>query len=85
MAFVAKNFERIAGGVKKLYHYNATADAIATVTGADYFGDVRDELDTGDVIMVIGSNNTTFDNIFVTSARSAASVTTSGVEGVTAT
>lgn len=85
MAFVARNLERIGGGSQKLYLYAAGADTIATVTGADYFGAVRDELDTGDVILVKGAANTTIDSIQVTSARSAASVTTSGVEGITAT
>lgn len=85
MAFVARYFERVGGGSKKLYLYDAQADTIATVTGADYFGAVRDELDKGDVIIVTAAANTTIDNIQVTSVRSAASVTTSAVEGVTAT
>lgn len=85
MAFDRTQLERVAGGLKKLYIYHAGADAVATVAGADYFGGVRDELDKGDVILVIGSAFTTVDILFVTSLRSAASVTTVGTEGITAT
>jgi len=85
MAFVASKFERVGGGRQKLYLYNATADTIATVTGAGYFNSVSDELDQGDVIMVVGNSNASIDTIIVTSASRAAAVTTSGVEGITAT
>lgn len=85
MAFVRKNLERLAGGIRKLYVYDAGADAIGAVTAADYFGAVRDELDAKDVIVVLGANLTTIDLVFVTSARGAASVTTLGTEGITAT
>lgn len=85
MALDRTQLERIAGGAKKLYIYHSGADAIATVTGADYFGALRNELDKGDIIIVIGAAFTTVDLVFVTSLRGAASVTTVGTEGITAT
>lgn len=82
----ATKFERIAGGVNKVFVYK-TPDTIATVTAAGYFNSVAAELDQFDIIMVISETGATpkFDNIFVTSASRAAAVTTSAVEGVTAT
>lgn len=91
MALDITKFERVAGGLRKLFIYDAGADAIATVTAAGYFNGVRDQLDKADVIMVIGNNQSTIDNIFVNSLRSAHStaaggnVTTLSAEGVTAT
>jgi hypothetical protein len=87
VAFVRKNLERIAGGMagKQIYHYNAGADTVATVTGADYFDGMENEMGTGDVIICIANNNTTIDNLLVTSARGVATTTTSATEGVTAT
>lgn len=93
MALDITKFERIGGGLRKLFIYDAGADAIATVTAAGYFNGVRDQLDKADVIIVIGGSQTTIDNIFVSSLRSAhtsllaspGNVTTISVEGVTAT
>lgn len=85
MAFDRTKFERLAGGARKLFHYNTT-DAIATVTGAGYFNSIAAELDQFDVIMVVSSTGSTpvFDNVIVTSANRATTVTTSATEGVTA-
>lgn len=94
MAFVAANLERLSGGAKKHFHYDAGADTIATVTGAGYFNNARDQFDKGDIITVIGAAATTIDTIFVNSLRSAhgsnasgggSNVTTIGAEGITAT
>lgn len=93
MALDLTKLERVAGGLRKLFIYDAGADAIATVTASGYFNNARDMLDKADVIMVIGSNQSTIDNIFVSSLRSAhsslaaspAAVTTIAAEGVTVT
>lgn len=85
MAFARANLERVGGGRRKLFIYNAGADTIATVTASGYFNSVASELDQGDVIMVVSNNNAAVDNIVVTSADRATTVTTSAVEGSTAT
>lgn len=85
MAFVRANLERVGGGRQKLFIYNAGADTAATVTGSGYFNSVSDELDKGDVIIIVGNNGASIDNTVVTSANRAATVTTTAVEGVTAT
>ncbi len=85
--------ERVAGGARKHFIYDAGADAIATVIAAGYFNGARDQLDRADVLTVIGASYTTIDTIFVNSLRSAhgghlaapGNVTTISVEGVVAT
>lgn len=85
MAFTQGQLERVGGGLKKLFIYNAGADTVATVTGSGYFSAQADMLDAGDVIIVLGNNLTTIDLVFVTSARGVVPVTTLGTEGITAT
>ena len=91
MALDITKFERVAGGLRKLFIYDAGADSAATVGAAGYFNGVRDQLDKADVIIVIGAGQTTIDNSFVSSLRSAHNTTTGGnvttvtTEGVIAT
>jgi hypothetical protein len=82
MAFVRKNLERVAGGVQKLFMYNAGADTGATAAGSGYFNEVADEVDAGDVILVKGGSNATIDPLLITSARGVTPVTTVGAEAV---
>lgn len=85
MAFDIKQFERVAGGAKKLAIYHAGADTAATVTGSGYFNEIAQEVDKGDVILVGGANLTTIDVVMVTSLRGVTPVTTVATEGITAT
>lgn len=85
MALVAANLERIGGGTNGLFIYQSGADTAATVTASGYFNDVTSRLRKGDVIMVVGNSQASVDTVIVTSATGAATVTTSAVEGVTAT
>lgn len=84
MAFVRKNFERVAGGIQQLFMYAAGADTIATVDTDAYFNEVADEINAGDVVIVKGNNNGTLDNLQFTSARGVTPVVTSGLEGLAA-
>jgi hypothetical protein len=85
MPFVRKNLERMAGGIQKLYHFNAVADSVATATASGYFNEIADEVDAGDIILVKASNLTTLDNVMVSSARGVTPVTVVVAEGITAT
>lgn len=85
MALDATKLEKVGGVVNQLFIYNAGADTVATVTGSGYFNAVTNNLRKGDVIMVVGNSQASIDSIIVTSASLAAVVTTSAVEGVTAT
>lgn len=95
MALDLTKLERMSGGLKKVFVYDAGADTIATVTGAGYFNNARDQLDKCDVIHVISNTQAAIDTIFVNSTRAAhgsasgggaaGNVTTISVEGVTAT
>lgn len=86
MALDATKLHRVYGGPSiGLLIYDATADTVATVTGSGYFNSVTDRLRKGDIIIVVGNSQASVDNIIVTSATAATTVTTSAVEGVTAT
>lgn len=87
MSLTASTLHRMATGGANGVHYYKTADTIATVTGSGYFNDVTDRLAEHDVIIVVSETGGTekIDTILVTSTTGAATVTTSGVEGVTAT
>lgn len=82
MALDKTKLRKIAEG---LFVYNAGADTAATVQGSGYFNAVTHNLKQDDVILVIGNSRGTIDSCFVSSASGAATVTTVGVEGVTAT
>lgn len=87
MAFstTASKLQKASGGAKSIFTFE-TADAIATVVGSGYFNAATDNLKKWDIIHVIATTGgtPTFDSIFVTSATGAATVTTSALEGVTA-
>jgi hypothetical protein len=85
MALDVTKLERMSGGARSLFVYDAGADAIATVTASGYFNLATNNLKQKDVIIVIGGSATTIDTIFVSSANFAATVTTVSTEGVTAT
>jgi hypothetical protein len=88
MAFdrTTNKFERMAGGNHQLFFY-VTPDTIATASASGYFNLATGELRQLDIIIVIGTSGgtPTIDLLFVTSATGAATVTTSGTEGITAT
>jgi hypothetical protein len=85
MALDSTKLVKMAGASKQVFTYE-TADSISTVTASGYFNGVTDWLRQFDIIMVIATTGgtATFDNVFVTSATGAATVTTSALEGVTA-
>ena len=85
MAFVRSKLERIAGGLQQVFLYNGTADTAATMQASAYFNAIADEINAGDVIIMVGNNNGSIDNAVISSARGVTPVTTVGVEGVTAT
>lgn len=86
MPLVLSNLNRVSGGISPgLLTYDAAADTIATVTASGYFNGATNHLRNRDVIMVVANNGATIDNIIVTSATLAATVTTSATEGITAT
>lgn len=85
MALTASSLIKLAGAEPGLHIYT-TADAVATVTGSGYFNDVTNNLKQNDVILCVGSTGgtRTIDVLCVTSATNAATVTTTALEGVTA-
>lgn len=85
MPFTASTLTKLAGAEPGLHIYT-TADAVATVVGSGYFNTVTDNLKQNDVILVVGSTGgtRTVDVVCVTSATGAATVTTTALEGVTA-
>jgi uncharacterized phosphosugar-binding protein len=86
MALDATKLFRVAGADPSLWIYK-TADAVATVTASGYFNALTTQLKQHDVIIVVGSTGgtATVDVTCVTSATGAATVTTTALEGVTAT
>lgn len=84
MALDATQFKTMVAGANQIHHYN-TPDAIATVTASGYFNAITARLKRWDIIHVVGLTGgaTTIDNVIVTSATGAATVTTTAVEGVT--
>lgn len=86
MALVRANLHKLAGASPALFHFNAVADAVATVLGANYFNAAVNDLQVGDLIAVIGAGRTTLDWIHVSAVnRTTGVVTVLGAEGVTAT
>lgn len=85
MALTASTLYKVAGAEPGLSIYQ-TADAIATVVGSGYFNDVTNNLKQFDVILVVGATGgtPTVDVITITSATGAATVTSTALEGVTA-
>ena len=81
MAFAQAGLHKIAEG---LFRYTTT-DAAATIAGSGYFNTAYKQLKQYDVIIAIDTDAPTIDLLWVTSATNATTVTTSAVEGVTAT
>ena len=86
MALTAANLQKVAGADQQLWLYN-TGDAIATVVASGYFNDVTNNLKQNDVMIVVGvtGGTRTVDVVTVSSATAAATVTTTALEGSTAT
>lgn len=82
MALAVTGLRKIAEG---LFVYNSGADTAATVQASGYFSAITHNLKQDDVIVIIGNSRASVDVAFVNSATGAATVTTIGVEGVTAT
>lgn len=85
MALDITKLEKIGGGVRSLFIYDAGADAASAVAASAYFNGAVTNLKPKDVIMVIGSAGTTIDNMVVSSAYGALPVTVASAEGITAT
>jgi hypothetical protein len=68
-------FHTNSGGGRQLHSYNAAADNLATVVGAGYFNAIALRLHQGDVIYVAHTANSAHDQLVVTSATAAATVT----------
>ena len=86
MALDATKLELVRSGYNNLWFYTTT-DTVATVTGSGYFNSVYQYFRQYDRIMVVGTTGgtPTIDNVFISSATGATTVTSSAVEGVTAT
>lgn len=66
MAFQNKNLSVIAyANGFTLWHY-ASDDAIATITASGYFDSVNTLMNTGDIVIVNASDNTSLTKIVVT-------------------
>lgn len=64
-----------AAGSRQIWHYDAGADAVATVVAAGYFNDVRGFLFVGDRIDVVAANGAAFRVLTVTAAPKTGNVT----------
>ncbi len=86
MALTAATLYKVAGANPGFWIYK-TADAAADVVASGYFNGVTDNLKQYDVIAVVSGVGGTvkIDMAVVTSTTGAATVTTTAVEGVTAT
>jgi DNA-binding MurR/RpiR family transcriptional regulator len=86
MALTSSTLWKATGGTTSLHIYRS-ADTIATVTGSGYFNGVTNNLKQWDVVICVSETGGTpkVDVVTVTSATGAATVTTTAVEGVTAT
>lgn len=67
MAFQNKNLSVIAyANGFTLWHYAAN-ETLATITTSGYFNNVKSLVNTGDIIIINGSDNTAINKITVTS------------------
>lgn len=64
-----------AAASRQLWHYDATADSVATVVAAGYFNDVRDFLMVGDVIHVVAATSAAFRVLTATAVPKTGNVT----------
>lgn len=71
------NLNPIAGaaGSKQMWHYDAGADAVNSVTTAGYFNDVRGYLRVGDRIDLVAAAGAAFRVLKVTAVPKAENVT----------
>jgi hypothetical protein len=84
MPFAKSRLYKIGGAKPGLWIYQDTETA-ATVTASGFFNAATNELRQGDVIIYTRTDTPTTDVLHVTSADGAATVTTTGAEGITAT
>ncbi|MBU1522126.1 MAG: hypothetical protein KJ728_11975 [Alphaproteobacteria bacterium] len=66
-----------AAASRQQWHYDATADSVATVVAAGYFNDVRGYLMIGDVINVVAATSAAFRVLTVTAVPKTGNVTVS--------
>lgn len=76
MALVKTQLERVGGGLKQLFIYDAGADTNAAVVASGYFDGVAGQINKGDVIHVVANGGGSLETIMVTSARGVTPVTT---------
>lgn len=71
------NLNAVSGAPRsrQLWHYNAGADAVATVVAAGYFNDVRGFLNVGDLILLVAATNAAFRALTVTAVPASGNVT----------
>lgn len=68
MAFQNKNLSVIAyANGFTLWHYASTTETMATITASGYFNDVKTLMNTGDVVIINASDNTTIQKINIDS------------------
>ncbi len=74
MAFQNKNLSVIAyANGFTLWHYSAN-ETIATITASGYFNNVKTLMNTGDIIIINGSDNTSIKKITVSGSVSVAAL-----------
>ncbi len=66
MAFQNKNLSVIAyANGFTLWHYAAASDTVENITADGYFNNVKTLMNTGDIIMINASDNTTIKKVVV--------------------
>lgn len=74
MAFQNKNLSVIAyANGFTLWHYSAN-ETIATITASGYFNNVKTLMNTGDIIIINGSDSTSIKKITVSGSVSVAAL-----------
>ena len=66
MAFQNKNLSVIAyANGFTLWHYASTTETMTTITASGYFDDVKTLMNTGDIVIINASDNTSIKKITV--------------------
>ena len=66
MAFKNKNLSVIAyANGFTLWHYASTTETMTTITASGYFDDVKTLMNTGDIVIINASDNTSIKKITV--------------------
>lgn len=66
MAFQNKNLSVIAyANGFTLWHYASTTETMTTITASGYFDDVKTLMNTGDIVIINASDNTSIKKINV--------------------